>query len=197
MELTAFLPMQARLERTPAVGTASSTMAPRKEHPDARKLCRVATVLITDIVDSTRTAARLGDERWADLLERHNQQARAGVEEHAGHLVDTAGDRVFAVFASPESAIACATGIHRRMRELQLGVRAGVHLGEVAVREDQFMGLAVHIAARIAALARSGETLVSRPVKDWLGDRAIDFCERGVHTLKGVPDQWELFAILR
>lgn len=156
---------------------------------------RIATLLMTDIVGSTSLIARLGDVRWADLLEQHNRQARAGVELFGGRIVDFAGDRVFAVFHSAESAVASATAMHALMRALRLNVRAGVHAGEVEVREEQVIGLAVHIAARIAACARQGETLVSQPVRDRLDGSDVHLSERGVYRLKGVPDRWPLFSV--
>jgi class 3 adenylate cyclase len=165
--------------------------------PQPCKGQQVATLLMTDIVDSTSTAAALGVERWADLLELHNKVASTGVDQHGGRVVDFAGDRLFAVFQAPEPAIACATALHALMRHLGLEVRAGVHVGEVAIRAEQVMGVAVHIAARIAAVASPGETLVSRTVKDLLAEAEADLCERGIYTLKGVPDQWKLFAVAR
>jgi class 3 adenylate cyclase len=164
-------------------------------YPEVRHHQRVATLLMTDIVSSTRLIARLGDVRWADLLEHHNEQARADVERFGGRIVDFAGDRVFAVFQSTQCAIEAATAIHDAMRTLGLDVRAGVHTGEVEIREDQVIGLAVHVAARIAACARPGETLVSRRVKDLLDDSDDQLSERGVYTLKGVPNRWQLFSV--
>lgn len=156
---------------------------------------RLATVLFTDIVDSTKTAARLGDRRWRALLERHNDLVRAEVSRWAGTVVTPAGDGFLAVFDSPTRAIECGLAICGAVRALGVEVRAGVHTGEVEVVGDDIAGLAVHIGARVAAAATPGELLVSSTVKDLLVGSRFDFVERGAQELKGVPGTWTLFSV--
>jgi class 3 adenylate cyclase len=155
---------------------------------------RLLTVLFTDIVDSTATASRLGDDAWRRLLEQHHAAVRRYLEQFEGREVDTAGDGFLATFDGPARAVRCALGIASALAEMGLRVRAGVHTGEVEVHGTQVTGLAVHIGARIAALADAGEVLVSRTVKDLVVGSGIAFTERGTHELKGVPDTWQLYA---
>jgi class 3 adenylate cyclase len=154
----------------------------------------LATVLFTDIVDSTTRAADLGDRRWRDLLDRHHELIRAQVERHGGREVKTTGDGVFAAFDGPRSAVRCAMAATDAVSSLGIQIRAGVHTGEVEVRGDDLGGLAVHIGARIAALAIGGEVLVSSTVRDLLAGSGIAFEDRGEHELKGVPGTWRVFA---
>lgn len=165
----------------------SSTTA----HPPDRML---ATVLFTDIVDSTATAARLGDDRWREVLDRHDRAAREEVEVHGGTFVKATGDGLLAHFDGPTRAVSCAHAVAARVAPLGIEVRAGAHTGEVERRGDDIGGLAVHVAARVAALAGPGEVLVTRTVKDLTVGAALDFDDRGEHQLKGVPDRWPLFA---
>jgi len=155
----------------------------------------LATVLFTDIVASTDRAARLGDPRWRDLLDRHDQRVRTQIKRFSGHEVKTVGDGFVATFDSPGRAIECACAIREALRVLNIGVRAGIHTGEIEVRGHDVAGLAVHIGARVSALAAPGEVLVSSTVKDLLVGSSIDFAERGEHELKGVPGSWKLFAV--
>ena len=143
----------------------------------------LATVLFTDIVGSTRRAAELGDRRWRDLLEAHNEAVRAQLERFRGQEVDTAGDGFLAT---------CA--IRDRVRGLGLELRAGVHTGECELANGKVRGIAVHTGARVAARAAPGEVLVSSTVKDLVAGSGIDFEERGEHELKGVPGTWRLYA---
>lgn len=156
---------------------------------------RVAALLITDIVASTATAARIGNLRWADLLDAHDERTRWRVEQFGGEVVDFAGDGVFAMFARPVHALACAEAIQDDMRELRLELRAGVHFGEVEIRRRRVSGLAVHVTERIAALARGGETLASRAARVAVATPDAVFIERGAHTLRGVPGSWQLFCV--
>jgi class 3 adenylate cyclase len=154
----------------------------------------LATVLFTDIVDSTRRAAKAGDAAWRELLDRHDGALRAEIALFRGRLVDSAGDGSLAVFDSPGRAIDCALALMRRMRELDLEVRAGIHIGELELREDgRVGGIAVHIGARVLGEARGGEVLVSRTVRDVLIGARYRFKERGIHELKGVPSKWPLY----
>jgi class 3 adenylate cyclase len=154
---------------------------------------RLETLLFTDIVDSTRRAAELGDHDWAALLERHHQMVREELERHHGHEVSTSGDGFFATFDGPARAVRCACAIASGLDALGLEVRAGVHTGEVTTIDGEVGGLAVHIAARIGALAGSAEVLVSSTVKDLVAGSGLAFDDRGEHVLKGVPDPWRLY----
>ncbi|MBI4587819.1 MAG: adenylate/guanylate cyclase domain-containing protein [Candidatus Rokubacteria bacterium] len=154
----------------------------------------LATVLFTDIVGSTQKAAVVGDRCWAEVLERYHEQVRAEILRHNGRVIDIAGDGVFAVFTGPGRAIRCAATIREVIRPLQLELRAGVHTGEMEAKGDRVSGMAVHIGARIAALAEPSEILVSRTVKDLVVGSGIAFVDRGTRDLKGVPEPWQSFA---
>jgi class 3 adenylate cyclase len=154
----------------------------------------LATVLFTDIVDSTRTAAEVGDHRWREVLERHQRTVRDALGRFGGREVKSTGDGFLATFDGPARAIHCARAILDSSGELGIRVRAGVHTGECEVMGDDIGGIAVHIAARVSALAAPSEVLVSRTVKDLVAGSGIEFSDRGVHTLKGVPDTWQLYA---
>jgi class 3 adenylate cyclase len=154
----------------------------------------LATLLFTDIVDSTTRAAESGDRRWRDLLDRHHELVRAQLERFGGREVATTGDGFFASFASPTQAVRCALAVENGVRALGVQIRAGVHTGEVEVRGTDLGGLAVHIGARVAAAAQPGEVLVSSTVKDLLAGTDVAFEDRGEHELKGVPGSWRLFA---
>jgi class 3 adenylate cyclase len=155
----------------------------------------LATVLFTDIVDSTARAATLGDRAWRELLERHDALVRVGVDGAGGRVVKSTGDGALAVFSAPARAIRCAEDLLRQSEELGLRLRAGLHTGECeAIRED-VGGLAVHIGARVAAKAGPGEVLVSSTVRDLVIGSGLDFEDRGEHELKGVPGKWRLGAL--
>jgi class 3 adenylate cyclase len=154
----------------------------------------LATVLFTDIVDSTRTASELGDQRWRELLERHHRTVREALGGFGGREVKSIGDGFMATFDGPARAIGCARAIVESSEEAGLRVRAGVHTGECEVMGEDIGGIAVHIAARVSALADPDEVLVSRTVKDLVAGSGIGFTDRGTHTLKGVPDTWQLYA---
>ncbi len=156
----------------------------------------LSTVLFTDIVGSTELAARLGDRRWRDTLDRYYATARVELNRFRGREIDTAGDGLFASFDGPARAIRCAHATSEAARGLGLEIRAGVHTGECEVIGDKVGGLAVHIGARVAGKARSNEVLVSSTVKDLVAGSGIRFEDRGVHVLKGVPGEWRLFAVV-
>jgi class 3 adenylate cyclase len=155
----------------------------------------LATILFTDIVGSTEMAARLGDRRWRDLLESHDAAVRRELAAHRGREVKTMGDGFLAVFDGPARAIRCATAIRDDLRRIGIGVRAGIHTGEVELMGEDVGGMAVNIGARVGALGRDGEVLVSSTVKELVVGSGIEFEDRGVHTLKGAPDEWRLFAV--
>jgi pimeloyl-ACP methyl ester carboxylesterase len=155
----------------------------------------LATVLFTDIVGSTERAAELGDRRWRDLLERHHAVVRRQLQRFQGTEVDTAGDGFLAAFDGPARAIHCAATIVEAVRALGIDIRAGIHTGECEVVDAKIGGIAVHIGARVGALAGAGEVLVSSTVKDLVVGSGIEFAERGAHLLKGVPGEWRLYSV--
>ena len=154
----------------------------------------LATVVFTDIVDSTATAASLGDAQWRSLLERHGRTVARELERHGGRSIKSTGDGFLATFDGPARAVRGARAILDASEEQGLRVRAGVHTGEVEVMDGDIGGMAVHIAARVSSLAGPSEVLVSRTVKDLVAGSGLEFDERGAHDLKGVPDTWELYA---
>ncbi len=154
----------------------------------------LATVLFTDIVDSTGTAAQLGDHRWREVLESHRRGVRDALGRFGGREVKTLGDGFLVSFDGPARGIRCAQAIVDSSDQLGIRVRAGLHTGECEVMGDDLGGIAVHIAARVSALAEPSEVLVSRTVKDLVAGSGIEFAERGRHELKGVPDSWDLHA---
>jgi class 3 adenylate cyclase/pimeloyl-ACP methyl ester carboxylesterase len=157
----------------------------------------LATVLFTDIVDSTRQAASLGDRAWRARLENHDAIVRRELRRYGGREVNTTGDGFFAAFDSPTQAVRCARSIVDASGAAQLDVRAGIHTGECEQRGGDLAGLAVHIAARVAAAAGAGEVIVSRTVRDLVGGSEMRFVDRGEHELRGVPERWQLFALER
>ena len=155
----------------------------------------LATVLFTDIVGSTSHVAHLGDQRWRDLLDLHDRAARRQLVRFGGREIKTTGDGVLATFDGPARAVNCACAIRDAALQLGVDIRAGVHTGEVEVRGEDISGMAVHIAARVAALAQPRQVLVSRTVVDLMIGSGIATQEQGSHTLKGVPGRWRLFAV--
>jgi pimeloyl-ACP methyl ester carboxylesterase len=156
----------------------------------------LATVLFVDIVGSTDRLARLGDQRWRDVLESYYALVGRQVSRFGGRKIDTAGDGVFASFDGPARAVRCATAIRDAVPGLGLDVRAGVHTGECEIIGDRLGGIAVHIGARVAANAGSCEVLVSSTVKDLVAGSGIKVADRGIRALKGVPGEWRLFAVI-
>ena len=155
----------------------------------------LATVLFTDIAGSTEKAASIGDRRWRELLEQHHLVVRRELDRHRGREIDTAGDGFMAAFDGPARAIRCAAAVVDGVRPLGLEVRAGVHTGECEQIGEKLGGIAVHIAARVSAAAEPSEVLVSQTVKDLVAGSGIAFEDRGVRELKGVPEEWRLFAV--
>jgi len=154
----------------------------------------LATVLLVDIVGSTEYAAELGDQSWRAALERFEQIVERALVHYGGRLEDTAGDGAMATFDGPARAIRCSLHIRDELRRIGLEVRCGVHTGEVIRRSEGVAGIAVHIGARVSALATPGEVLVTRTVRDLVAGSGIVFEGRGEHDLKGVPDRWALYA---
>ena len=162
---------------------------------DAEQDRMLATVLFTDIVESTAKAVELGDRHWRELLERHHMLVRRELLRFRGREVDTAGDGFLATFDGPARAIRCARAIADGMRELGLPIRAGLHTGECEMADGKVAGIAVHTGARVAAQAGADEVLVSNTVKDLVAGSGIEFMDRGAHELKGIPGEWRLFAV--
>lgn len=156
----------------------------------------LATILFTDIVDSTRHAASVGDAQWRRLLDKHDEISRSEIARFRGRPVKGTGDGYLATFDGPARAIRAATAIKERVAGISIEVRAGIHAGEIELRDDDIGGIGVHIAARVAAEALPNEVLVSRTVRDLVAGSGIVFAERGNHTLKGVADTWELYAVV-
>jgi class 3 adenylate cyclase len=156
----------------------------------------LATVLFTDIVSSTEHAARIGDRRFKELLVTHDELLRDEVERFRGRFVRSTGDGVLATFDGPGRAVRCACALRDAVRSLGLEIRAGLHSGEIELRGDDVAGMAVHIGARVSALAAAGEVLVSRTVTDLVAGSGIEFEDRGEHELKGVPGSWHLYSVV-
>jgi class 3 adenylate cyclase len=155
----------------------------------------LATVLFTDIVDSTRRAAEMGDRDWRALLDAHDAVVRSQLARFRGREVNTSGHSFLAMFDGPQRAIRCAMAIRDTVQALGIEVRAGLHTGECALRGDDIGGIAVHIGARVSALAGPNDVLVSSTLRDLVIGSGLQFAERGAHQLKGVPGEWRLFAV--
>jgi class 3 adenylate cyclase len=156
----------------------------------------LATVLFTDIVDSTRLASELGDRRWRELLEQHQELVRRRLAQFEGREIKTTGDGFLAVFDGPTRAVECAQAVVDEMPSLGIEVRAGMHTGEVELIGDDVGGIAVHVAARISALADAGTVLASRTVRDLVVGSGIDFDSFGRHSMKGVADEWDVYRVV-
>jgi class 3 adenylate cyclase len=156
----------------------------------------LATVMFTDIVGATTRAVELGDRRWRELLSGHHAVVREQLAQFNGREIDTAGDGFLATFDGPARAIRCACAVVREVRRLGLEVRAGLHTGECEVMGDKLSGIAVHLGARVASLAGASEVLVTGTVKDLVSGSGIKFADRGVQVLKGIPNEWHLFAVV-
>jgi class 3 adenylate cyclase len=156
----------------------------------------LATVLFTDIVGSTEIAAQLGDRAWRDRLQQFHAIGRRQLEAHRGYEVDSAGDGLFATFDGPARAIRCALAMAADAKAIGLAIRAGLHTGEVETAGAKVSGMAVHIGARVMALAAAGEVFASSTTKDLVAGSGLGFEERGAHTLKGVPGEWSVFRAL-
>jgi class 3 adenylate cyclase len=156
----------------------------------------LATVLFTDVVGSTEKAAELGDTAWKDLLERHHAVVRAMIGRYRGTEINTAGDGFLATFDGPARGVRCAQAIAEAVQPLGLEIRAGLHTGEIELSGDDVQGIAVHIGARVGALAGPSEVLVSQTVKDLVVGSGLTFEDAGEHELKGVPDRWHLYRVV-
>jgi class 3 adenylate cyclase len=165
--------------------------------PTAPDLDRVlATVLFTDIVGSTERLAELGDASWRSVLARHDERARAEIERHRGRYVTSTGDGLLATFDGPARAVRCAQALRDVVADLGIRIRAGVHTGEVELENENVRGIAVHIGARVAALAGPSEVFVSQTVKDLVVGSGLTFEDAGEHALKGVPDRWHVYRVV-
>ena len=187
-------------EHSPLTGDTETILDHLEEFVTGRRGERepdrvLATVMFTDIVDSTVQAAAIGDRRWAALLEGHHQLVRQQLRRFGGQEIKTIGDGFLATFDGPARAIRCALATVEASRETGLSLRAGLHTGECERRDGDISGIAVHTGARVAALAAGGEVLVSRTVKDLVAGSGLRFEDRGTRSLKGVPDEWQLYAV--
>jgi class 3 adenylate cyclase len=155
----------------------------------------LATIMFTDVVGSTDQVAGMGDRRWSELLATHDDLTRGELERFRGRAIQTTGDGFLATFDGPGRAVRCACAIRDAVHAIGIRVRGGLHTGEIELRGDDIGGIAVHIAQRVEALAQPDEVLVSRTVADLVGGSGMRFADRGTHTLKGVPNPWQLFAV--
>lgn len=155
----------------------------------------LATVMFTDIVDSTARARAVGDRAWRELVERHHEAIRRELARHRGRLIDTAGDGAFIAFDGPARAIRCAGAVRGAVMALGLDLRIGLHAGECERAGTALRGMAVHIGARVSGEAAAGEILASSTVRDLVAGSGIGFEDAGRRTLKGVPDPWQLYRV--
>jgi class 3 adenylate cyclase len=155
----------------------------------------LAAVLITDIVDSTKRVAEMGDRDWRVLLERHDNATRYQIKRFGGREVGNRGDGFVGIFDSPARAVSCAAAIADTIAPFGITLRSGIHVGEVHLKSEEISGIAVHIAARIAATARPGEAFVSKTVRDLVAGSGLVFEDRGLHQLRGLPEQIHLYAM--
>jgi class 3 adenylate cyclase len=165
-----------------------------RSEPDVDRV--LATVMFTDIIDSTRRAAELGDRQWRVLLDRHDDTVRQQLARFRGQEIKNLGDGFMATFDGPARAVRCAASICESVRPLGIAVRSGLHTGEVELKRDDVAGIAVHIAARVAAEALAGETVVSSTVRDLVAGSGLRFQDRGIHALKGLPEEVHLYSVL-
>jgi class 3 adenylate cyclase len=156
----------------------------------------LASILFTDIVRATEHAAEIGDRAWRDLIEQHHSLIRGALARYRGSEIDTAGDGFFATFDGPARAVRCAQAVADSVRTLGIEIRAGVHTGEVETINEKVGGLAVHIGARVAAIAGPSEILVSQTVKDLTAGSGLGFEDAGEHELKGIPGPWHLYRVV-
>lgn len=162
----------------------------RRKEPEIERVLK--TVLFTDIVNSTEHASRLGDKRWREVLDLHDEAIRLELDHYRGEEINTTGDGFLACFDGPARGIRCAQAIAEGAQRLGLSIRSGLHTGECERRHDDIAGIAVHVGARVAALAAAGEVFVTSTVRDLVAGSGIEFADRGRHTLKGVPGEWQV-----
>lgn len=178
----------------PLLGEIEEFLTGIRRDPDDDRV--LATVLFTDIVSSTERAGRMGDQSWTDLLDAHDNLARRHVERFRGRVVKFTGDGVLATFDGPARAVRCAASLRDAVADLGVEVRAGLHTGEIEMRGADIGGIAVHIAQRICSVAHSREIVASSTVKDLVAGSGLSFADRGVHRLRGVPDEWPAFTVM-
>ena len=181
--------------RRVAVGQYAMLLLRSRPRPTQAASTVVTTVLFTDLVASTATAAELGDERWSELLVRHHALVRKHLDQFAGHEVKTTGDGFLAIFDDPLRAVECALGLRSTVRGIGLELKVGVHTGRCELSEGDIAGIAVHVAARVLQAAEPGEVLVSGTIRDVLLGSEFKFEDRGRHALKGIDGEWPLFAV--
>lgn len=167
-----------------------------RESPDADDERILATVLFTDIVDSTKRAVEIGDRRWREVLDRHDAIVRDSLQRFRGREIKSTGDGFLATFDGPARAVRCARAIRDVARSAGIDIRAGLHTGEIEIRGEDVGGLSVHVGARVSALAGGGEVFVSQTVKDLTIGSGLTFDERGAHELKGVPGEWRVYSVV-
>jgi class 3 adenylate cyclase/predicted esterase len=180
----------------PLLGDIEEFVTGHRESASSEVERVLATVLFTDIVGSTRSAAEMGDLAWRRLLDRHDQTAKQIVEKHRGTLVKSTGDGILATFDGPGRAVRSALAFRSAAEQLGIRLRAGLHTGEIELRDRDIGGIAVHAAARVMAQCQPSEVLVSRVVTDLVGGAGLKFASRGPHELKGIPGRWDLFAAI-
>jgi class 3 adenylate cyclase len=176
------------------LGDIEEFITGHRDHDTAELERVLATVLFTDIVDSTRSAAAMGDQRWRSLLDDHDELAQQLIGKHRGSLVKSTGDGILATFDGPGRAARCALAFGSAAKEIGLPLRAGLHTGEIEIRGNDIGGIAVHVAARVMSHSGSDEVLVSRVVTDLVAGAGLKFAERGSFELKGLRGRWDLFA---
>lgn len=181
-------------EREAMLGDIEEFITGHRESPSTDLERILATVLFTDIIGSTRSAAEMGDQAWRRLLDDHDRLAKQVVAKYRGALVKTTGDGILATFDGPGRAVRCALAFEAAAKQIGLPVRAGLHTGEIEMRGSDIGGIAVHAAARVMAQCQSSEVLVSRVVTDLVAGAGLKFSERGSYELKGLPGRWDLFA---
>jgi class 3 adenylate cyclase len=180
-------------DQDPVIAEVQQFLTGARPAPQADRV--LATVLFTDVVGSTQRAAALGDHAWGALLEQHHHAVRSALAEHRGREIDTAGDGFLAIFDGPARAVRCAQAVIESVRSLGLEIRAGLHTGEIELAGDNVRGIAVHIGARVAAIAGPNEVLVTSTVRDLVTGSGLMFEERGTYQFKGVPDPWRVLAV--
>lgn len=156
----------------------------------------LATVMFTDIVESTKRAAELGDRRWHALLEQHNDTVGRQLTRFRGQEVKSLGDGFLATFDGPARGVRCAAAIAENVRPLGISVRSGLHTGEIELKPNDIRGIAVHTAARVAGIAEPNETMVSSTVRDLVAGSGLHFRDRGLHELRGLPEELRLYSLL-